>query len=205
MGEKSYYALFYKSKGGWNYEFYDVGGTGTGKSLNEARKKATESLKDELRIFVALGKKAPAPVGRFDLERKARMNPQVGEKWRVDLVTVDFLAYPRERLAAFRESLGLSQHEFAARLGAHRSAVCWWENGSRPITRLRALQICYEYGVRMEWLEKGDGDMLKPKKRTAAERAKDERMKRAVGFLLGCSVEFRDALYVALSEEYGEK
>lgn len=205
MSEFSYYALFYKTKGGWNYEFYDVGGKGTGKSLDEARKRARASLKDDLSRFATLKTEAPPPVERFELERKARLSPQIGEKWRVDPVSVDLLVYPRERLTAFRESLGLSQHEFSARLGAHRSAVCWWENGTRPITRLRALQICYEYGVRMEWLENGAGDMLMPKKRSAAERAKDDRMKRAVGFLLGCSDEFRDALYAALSEEYGEK
>lgn len=205
MIEVAYYALFYKVKNGWKYQFNDVGGTGTGSTLETARENAKETLRDDLAQCVKLGETFPPPTKRIVLERLAQTLPDIGEGWRVESISTVVLIYPRERITVFRESLGLSQHEFAAKLGAHRSAVCWWENGSRPITRLRVMQICYEFNVRREWLENGRGDMLQPVKRPAAEKAKDERMRRAVGFLLGCTEEFRDALYNALEKEFSNK
>lgn len=205
MSEIAYYALFYKVKNGWKYQFNDVGRTGTGSTLEAARASAKESLRDDLARLAKLGETFPQPAKRIVLERLAQTAPDIAEGWRVESISTDVLIYPRERITVFRESLGLSQHEFAAKLGAHRSAVCWWENGSRPITRLRVMQICYEFNVRREWLEEGKGEMLQPKKRPAAEKTKDERMRRAVGFLLGCTEEFRDALYNALEKEFSDK
>lgn len=65
------------------------------------------------------------------------------------------------RLYLLRKKLKLSREKFSARLGL-RSGVSEWENGVRPIPKKRVRQICFEFGVRPEWLMEGKGAMFEP-------------------------------------------
>lgn len=66
----------------------------------------------------------------------------------------------KDRLKALRKALGLKQREVAERLGVNVGAVGGWECGRDPIPRARIYQLCKEYNVRREWLERGEGEMF---------------------------------------------
>lgn len=69
----------------------------------------------------------------------------------------------KDRLKELRKALGLKQREIAEKLGVRVSAVGDWEVGRYPIPRARVYQLCHEYNVRREWLERGEGEMFQPK------------------------------------------
>ena len=64
------------------------------------------------------------------------------------------------RLKALRKALGLKQREIAARLEVTVGTIGQWEAGVTPLPRARIYQICKEYGVRRDYLEKGVGAMF---------------------------------------------
>lgn len=65
-----------------------------------------------------------------------------------------------QQLKALRKKLGLTQEEFAARLGVKRSAISNYEIGrNEPIDAVISL-ICREFNVSEKWLRTGDGEML---------------------------------------------
>ena len=71
------------------------------------------------------------------------------------------------RVKELRKHLGLTQQEFADRLGVKRSAVANWDlDRSDPSDAMIAL-ICREFNVREAWLRSGDGEMF-------ARRSEDE-------------------------------
>ena len=70
-----------------------------------------------------------------------------------------------ERIKELRLSLGLTQQEFADRLGIKRGAVANYEIGrNTPIDAVVSL-ICREFGVSEAWLRDGEGDMIVPSTR----------------------------------------
>ena len=70
-----------------------------------------------------------------------------------------------ERIKELRLSLGLTQQEFADRLGIKRGAVANYEIGrNTPIDAVVSL-ICREFGVSEAWLRDGLGDMIVPSTR----------------------------------------
>lgn len=73
----------------------------------------------------------------------------------------------KDRLKVLRKALGLKQREVAERLEVNVGVVGDWESG-RAIPKARIIQICNEFNVRREWLERGEGEMFKDK----PERAK---------------------------------
>ena len=61
------------------------------------------------------------------------------------------------RLKAVRKAVGLTQQEFADRLGIKRGAVANYEIGRiDPIDAVISL-ICREFGVNETWLRSGEG------------------------------------------------
>lgn len=68
----------------------------------------------------------------------------------------------KERLKELRKKLGLKQREVAEKLEVPVSNVGSWESGSKPIPKTRIYQICNEFHVRRDWLEKGEGEMFEP-------------------------------------------
>jgi transcriptional regulator with XRE-family HTH domain len=65
-----------------------------------------------------------------------------------------------ERLLLIRKTVQLNQEVFGKRIGVTRSAICNYENGSRPISEQIILAVCREFGVNGEWLRTGDGEMM---------------------------------------------
>ena len=65
-----------------------------------------------------------------------------------------------ERIKAVRTALGLSQQEFAEKIGIKRGAVANYEVGrNEPIDAVVSL-ICKTYNVNEHWLRTGEGEMF---------------------------------------------
>jgi transcriptional regulator with XRE-family HTH domain len=66
----------------------------------------------------------------------------------------------KDRLKELRKSLGLTQQEFADRIGLKRNTLAGYEIGkSIPIDAI-IISICREYGVSEERLRNGEGEMF---------------------------------------------
>lgn len=63
------------------------------------------------------------------------------------------------RLKELRESLGLTQSEFAQQLGCAQQSVCMWERNERAIRGQTVSQICHRFNVREGWMRDGEGEM----------------------------------------------
>lgn len=67
-----------------------------------------------------------------------------------------------ERIKKIRNSLGMTQQEFADRIKVKRNTVATYEMGrSTPSDSAIAL-ICKEFDVNEKWLRDGIGEMFKP-------------------------------------------
>ncbi len=65
-----------------------------------------------------------------------------------------------ERLKKLRKELGLTQKEFAERLGMKQNTFAQYEIGrNKPIDAVMAL-ICKEFNANEEWLRYGKGNMF---------------------------------------------
>lgn len=63
-----------------------------------------------------------------------------------------------DRLRILRKNLGLTQKEFATKIGKSEMSVVFWERGSNFPKRSQLL-VCDTFGVNPEWLETGEGVM----------------------------------------------
>lgn len=66
------------------------------------------------------------------------------------------------RLKEIRNSLGLTQTEFAKSVHLTPQSISMIESGKRPVTDRLIHNICTEFGVSEEWLRTGEGDMFPP-------------------------------------------
>ena len=65
-----------------------------------------------------------------------------------------------ERIKKLRKILGLTQQEFANRIGIKRNTVATYESGrNEPIDAVIAL-ICREFNVNEQWLRTGEGEIF---------------------------------------------
>lgn len=70
-----------------------------------------------------------------------------------------------ERIRELRKALGLTQKEFADRIGIKPTSIANYENGRNdPIDAVVSL-ICREFGVSEAWLRTGEGEMIAPSTR----------------------------------------
>lgn len=67
-----------------------------------------------------------------------------------------------ERIKQIRRELGLTQTEFAERIGLKQNSIALIESGKRNISDQAVLSICREYGVNEEWLRTGHGEKMTP-------------------------------------------
>jgi transcriptional regulator with XRE-family HTH domain len=65
-----------------------------------------------------------------------------------------------DRIKGLREQLGISQKEFAARLGIAQGQISDMEKGKRRVTQTTIDLITLAYGVNIEWLESGQGEIF---------------------------------------------
>jgi transcriptional regulator with XRE-family HTH domain len=64
------------------------------------------------------------------------------------------------RLKQLRKSLGLTQEEFGKRIGMSDVAISYMESGRTALSKQNTRLICLTFGVREEWLETGEGNMM---------------------------------------------
>lgn len=69
------------------------------------------------------------------------------------------------RVKEIRKTSGLTQQEFADRLGITRGAVSNWDLGHSDPSDSAISLICREFNVREAWLRDGTGEMLESKPR----------------------------------------
>ncbi len=71
------------------------------------------------------------------------------------------------RIKEVRKSAGLTQQEFADRLGIPRSNVGGYETGARAPADAAVKLICREFHINELWLRTGEGKMTAPVNRDA--------------------------------------
>ena len=99
----------------------------------------------------------------------------------------------KERIKELRRSLGLTQEEFALRLGIKRGALANYEVGrNEPIDAVVAL-MCREFHVSEGWLRRGEGEMFAPV-------GKNELLSRFFGEVAFEQDSFRKRLLLGLSK-----
>ena len=78
-----------------------------------------------------------------------------------------------DRIKVLRQSLGLTQQEFADRIGIKRGAIANYEIG-RNISDVVINSICRTFNVNEHWLRTGEGEMF-------VQIARDKEIMRFVG------------------------
>ena len=97
-----------------------------------------------------------------------------------------------DRLKELRKILGLTQQEFADKLGIKRNAIATYEVGkSNPGDSVVAL-ICSKFSVSESWLRAGEGDPF-------LEKSREEQIRDYFSDLEGLSGELKDRLLDALA------
>ena len=100
----------------------------------------------------------------------------------------------KERFKAARKALGLTQVEFAEKLGMTQAGISAIESG-RVSTSDRMIQILSNtFNISAEWLRTGEGEML-------VEPSEDEQLAQFVGEILaGRPDDLRRAFLVAMAQ-----
>lgn len=71
-----------------------------------------------------------------------------------------------ERIRSVRTAAGLTQPEFAEKLGLTKNFISLIENGQREPSDRTVRDICRVFGVNEAWLRTGEGEMHTPKTRS---------------------------------------
>ena len=75
----------------------------------------------------------------------------------------------KDRIKKIRKNVGLTQKEFAERLGLKQNTIATYEIGRIGISDTVILSICREFNVNEKWLRTGEGEMfIIPEDETAA-------------------------------------
>lgn len=99
-----------------------------------------------------------------------------------------------ERIKRIRNSLNISQTDFAQKLSISRSAVCKMESGENYPSEQTIKLICNEFSVNEEWLRTGKGEMF-------IEKSKDEQIAEMLADIqTGGEDTFKHRLVSALSK-----
>ena len=64
-----------------------------------------------------------------------------------------------DNIKKLRETLGITQQKFAERIGLKQNSIALIEGNKRNISQQALMAISREFGVRLEWLETGEGEM----------------------------------------------
>lgn len=84
----------------------------------------------------------------------------------------------KERIKELRNELGLTQQDFAERLGMKRNSIANYETGRNEPIDAVVMLICKTFDVSEEWLRTGEGEMhvkLTPKEELARFTAQLQR------------------------------
>lgn len=103
-----------------------------------------------------------------------------------------------DRIKDIRKQMGLTQQQFADRLGVKRNTVAQWELNINAVTDQTAKAICREFGVDEIWLRTGVGDMFKPLSRV-------EEISDFIGKILTRGTPFQQAFIAVLARTSPEE
>lgn len=99
----------------------------------------------------------------------------------------------QERIKAVRKALGLTQQEFADRIGVKQNTVAQYEIGRNKPTDMAVNLICREFAVNQAWLRTGEGEMF-------SRRTQNEEIAAFAGRLMQAgSEDFKARFVLALS------
>lgn len=65
-----------------------------------------------------------------------------------------------ERIRSLRKALGITQYEFAKRIGLKQTTVSFMEKPGSYITEQNIKVICMQFNVNEEWFRTGTGPMF---------------------------------------------
>ena len=114
-----------------------------------------------------------------------------------------------ERIKQLRKTLGLTQQEFAERIGITRNAVANYETGrNEPIGSVLNL-IYNEYNVNPDWLRNGSGEMfIEPATFSLDEYAQANKLNKNEIYIIRGFMELnpdtRQAIYNVFSNAFNE-
>lgn len=64
-----------------------------------------------------------------------------------------------DNIKNLRETLSMTQTKFAEQIGLTQGTIASVENNKRDLSRQALMAISQKFGVRLEWLETGEGEM----------------------------------------------
>lgn len=64
------------------------------------------------------------------------------------------------RIREIRKALGLTQREFAEKIGLQHNAVSVMERSNSKIPEYYIFAICFQYKINEDWLRTGQGEMF---------------------------------------------
>lgn len=97
-----------------------------------------------------------------------------------------------ERIKELRKLLGLTQQEFAEKVGIKRNSVATYETGKSNVGDPTAMLICNTFNVNEDWLRSGVGEPFRP-------ASKEEQVKRLIEKATGLSDNFKEQFAATLS------
>lgn len=65
-----------------------------------------------------------------------------------------------KRIRELRKSLGLSQKEFAKKIGLKQNAISYMEKDNSTVTEQNIKTICSQFSANENWLRTGEGKMF---------------------------------------------
>lgn len=97
-----------------------------------------------------------------------------------------------ERIKELRKALGLTQQEFADKIGVKRNSLANYETGRNTPLDAIVVSICREFNANEEWLRTGEGDMF-------LQRSREEELAAFFGDVLSGAPDFKRRLISVLS------
>ena len=79
----------------------------------------------------------------------------------------------KNRIKQILEKFGMRQKDMAERLGIGNNVVNRWVKGTAKPSAPARSSICKTFGIRKEWLERGEGEMFAPSVEVDEERERE--------------------------------
>lgn len=98
-----------------------------------------------------------------------------------------------KRIKELRKALGLTQQEFADKIGVKRNSMANYETGRNTPIDAIVVSICRIFNVNEEWLRTGHGEMFK-------QLSQAELAARTVGEALSSDNKFIQSVFIALGK-----
>ncbi len=98
-----------------------------------------------------------------------------------------------KRIKELRKALGLTQQEFADKIGVKRNSMANYETGRNTPIDAIVVSICRIFNVNEEWLRTGQGEMFK-------QLSQAELAARTVGEALSSDNKFIQSVFIALGK-----